>query len=70
MMPILSGLRLLQTLKADADTAAIPVIMLTARKGQDDVVNALQAGADDYMTKPFLPGELVLRIERLLARRG
>ncbi|PCD04095.1 response regulator [Sphingomonas spermidinifaciens] len=70
MMPILSGQQLLQTLKGDPDLSAIPVIMLTARKGQDDIMNALQSGADDYITKPFLPDELVLRIERLLARRG
>lgn len=70
MMPILSGPQLLQMLKADPQTAAIPVIMLTARKGQDDILNALQTGVDDYVTKPFLPDELVLRVDRLLARRA
>jgi DNA-binding response OmpR family regulator len=70
MMPILSGPQLLQALKRDPHTAEIPVIMLTARKGQDDVMNALQSGADDYITKPFLPDELVLRIDRLIARRS
>jgi DNA-binding response OmpR family regulator len=70
MMPILSGQQLLRTLKADPGLATIPIIMLTARKGQDDIMTALQSGVDDYVTKPFLPDELVLRIERLLARRS
>lgn len=69
MMPILSGQQVLLALKADPQTSSIPVIMLTARKSQDDVLNALQSGADEYITKPFLPDELVLRIARLLDRR-
>jgi DNA-binding response OmpR family regulator len=68
MMPIVSGPQLVQALKADPSTQNIPVIMLTARKGEDDIVSALEAGVDDYMTKPFLPDELVLRINRVLAR--
>ena len=69
MMPVLSGPQVLAELKRTPDTADIPVIMLTARKGQDDVVQALRAGASDYLTKPFMPEELVLRIAGLLARQ-
>lgn len=68
MMPVLSGPQLLQRLKASPATAAIPVIMLTARKGQDDVLSALQTGADDYITKPFMPDELLMRVRSVLAR--
>lgn len=70
MMPVLSGPQLLQRIKAHAPTAQIPVIMLTARKSQEDVVAALQLGADDYMTKPFMPDELLLRVGTVLARFG
>lgn len=70
MMPILSGPQVLAELKRNPATASIPVIMLTARKGQDDVVQALRAGAEDYLTKPFMPAELALRIASLLARQG
>lgn len=70
MMPVMSGQHVLQKLKSDAATASIPVVMLTARKGQEDVVAALQNGADDYMTKPFMPEELLLRVRTVLARFG
>lgn len=69
MMPALSGMEVLQLLKADPATAKMPVIMLTARRGEDDVVNALRAGAADYLTKPFMPEELALRIAAVLAMR-
>ena len=69
MMPIVSGPEVLAELKRDRDTGAIPVIMLTARKRQEDVVQALVAGANDYITKPFMPEELALRIAGLLDRR-
>lgn len=49
---------------------AIPVLMLTARKGEADVVNALRSGASDYMTKPFIPQELAARVDLLLATSG
>lgn len=70
MMPVLSGPEVLRALKEDPGTAAIPVLMLTSRKGQDDVVSALRGGAADYLTKPFLPDELAMRVEGLLARRS
>ena len=70
MMPVLSGQQVLQRVRENPATAALPIIMLTARKGQDDVVAALESGVDDYITKPFMPDELGLRVRTLLARRG
>lgn len=69
MMPALSGQEVLNALKSEPSTAELPVIMLTARRGQDDVVAALRAGAVDYITKPFMPEELAIRIATVLARR-
>ena len=66
MMPVLTGTEVLARLKADSRTASIPVIMLTARRGQEDVVTALRGGAADYMTKPFIPEELLVRVEAAL----
>lgn len=70
MMPAKSGPEVLQELKASRDTASIPVIMLTARKGQENIVSAFQAGADDYVTKPFMPDEFVARVQAVLAKFG
>ncbi len=70
MMPILSGMEALAALKQDKRTATIPVIMLTARKGEADIVAALDAGAADYLTKPFIPNELLSRIAVQLKRSG
>jgi DNA-binding response OmpR family regulator len=69
MMPALSGMEVLQLLKSDPATSKLPVIMLTARRGEDDVVRALRAGAADYLTKPFVPEVLALRIATVLASR-
>ncbi|HZF43280.1 MAG TPA: response regulator [Sphingomonadaceae bacterium] len=66
MMPVLTGSEVLARLKGDPATASVPVIMLTARRAQDDVVSALRAGAADYLTKPFIPEELVARVETAL----
>lgn len=66
MMPVISGPQVLKRLKEDEATRTIPVIMLTARKGESDVMGALEGGADDYIVKPFLPDEFVLRIKRVL----
>lgn len=68
MMPIVAGPEVLARLKDDPATADIPVVMLTARKGEGDVVAALKGGVDEYLTKPFIPQELMLRISKLLAR--
>jgi len=69
MLPGMSGLEICKVLKGDAATRHIPVIMLTAKGEEVDKVVGLELGADDYVTKPFSPRELVLRINRSL-RRG
>ncbi len=69
MMPQLSGTEVLRALKSDERTAAIPVLMLTARKDEIDRVLAFELGADDYVTKPFSPRELTLRVKIILSRR-
>ena len=69
MLPDISGLELTRQLKRDQETREIPVIMLTARAQEDDRVAGLEGGADDYITKPFSPRELLARIKVVL-RRG
>ncbi len=68
MLPGGSGLELLRRLKRNEDTRELPVIMLTARTTEDNIVQGLDVGADDYVTKPFAPGELIARIKALLRR--
>lgn len=70
MMPMIAGPEVLARLKANPTTAEIPVVMLTARSGEGDVVAGLKAGASEYLTKPFIPQELLIRIEKLLLQRG
>lgn len=67
-MPGMDGVSVCQELRRDPRTSALPIIMLTARVQQLDKVNGLDAGADDYVTKPFDPAELVARIEAALRR--
>lgn len=69
MLPGKSGLELAKRLRSDARTRDIPIIMLTARGDERDKVLGLDAGADDYITKPFSPRELVARIKAVLRRR-
>ncbi len=69
MLPGLDGLELTRLLKRDPKTAAVPLIMLTARDGETDRIVGLELGADDYITKPFSPREVVLRVKAVL-RRG
>lgn len=68
MMPNMSGLEMVQELKADPDTAGIPVILLSAKAQGSDVRQGIEAGADDYVTKPFEPLDLIDRVTSLLAR--
>ena len=66
MMPVLDGYEVLRRIRENPSFADIPVIMLTARRQEQDVLSALQLGANDYMVKPFSPEELVARLGRLL----
>jgi len=68
MLPEVDGLEVCKMLRRDASTAAIPILMLTAKAAELDRVLGLELGADDYVTKPFSPRELVLRIKKLLER--
>lgn len=68
MLPDLSGLQLMRKLKADPATRNIPVIILTARAEEEDMIVGLDGGADDYVTKPFSPRELLARINAVLRR--
>lgn len=69
MLPGMSGVEFARRLRASTRTGKIPLIMLTARSDEDDLVAGLQNGADDYITKPFSPRELQARIQALLRRR-
>ena len=70
MLPGQSGLALARQWRSDARTRALPVIMLTARAAEADKINGLDAGADDYLSKPFSPRELMARIRAVLRRRA
>jgi len=69
MLPGLDGLEVCKRLKGSARTKQIPIIMLTAKGEEADIVTGLELGADDYITKPFSPKELVARIRAVLRRR-
>ena len=68
MLPRRDGFAVFRELRRDPRTATIPVIMLTARAQTEDRIQGLTAGADDYLTKPFSPKELVLRVQAILKR--
>ena len=68
MLPGLSGLEVMGELRGDPSTAGIAVLMLTARREESDRIKGLTLGADDYLTKPFSPQELVLRVAAILRR--
>ena len=70
MLPGIHGMELCRILRSNPKTAHIPIIMLTARGDETDKVRGLETGADDYMTKPFSPKELVARVKALLRRSG
>ena len=69
MMPRMSGLEVLKALKADPATADIPVIMVTAKTTDDDVLHGYQQGADYYITKPFTADELVYGVNLVLGHQ-
>ena len=66
MMPKASGLEVLRAIRAGSETADIPVVLLTARASEADVQEGLDAGADDYIAKPFSPQELASRVHMIL----
>lgn len=70
MLPGISGIDYARRLKKDDLTRELPIIMLTARAEEEDKVQGLESGADDYMTKPFSPREMVARIRAVLRRGG
>ena len=70
MLPDVAGTVLARRLRADARSKDIPIIMLTARAQEQDKIEGLDAGADDYVTKPFSPKELMARIKAVLRRRA
>jgi two-component system phosphate regulon response regulator PhoB len=70
MLPDVAGTVLARKLRADARSKDIPIIMLTARAQEQDKIEGLDAGADDYITKPFSPKELMARIKAVLRRRS
>jgi two-component system phosphate regulon response regulator PhoB len=70
MLPEVDGLEVCKILRRDAATSPIPIIMLTAKAAEIDRVLGLELGADDYVTKPFSPRELVLRVKNVLHRRS
>ena len=70
MLPGVDGLEVCKVLKQDPKTSHIPIVMLTARGEEADVVVGLEMGADDYVTKPFSPRVLLARLKAVLRRRG
>ena len=68
MMPHMDGITVFQKMRNDSRTNRIPVLMLTARGKLEEKINGLELGADDYVTKPFSPKELMLRVRNLLRR--
>jgi two-component system phosphate regulon response regulator PhoB len=68
MLPDISGTEVCRVLRADPDFASLPIIMLTARSDEVDRVVGFELGADDYVTKPFSPRELALRVQAVLRR--
>ncbi|HVF14705.1 MAG TPA: response regulator [Acidimicrobiales bacterium] len=65
-MPRMSGIEVCQALRANPDTAGIPIILLTAKAQESELTQGLAAGADEYIVKPFSPGELLRRVTALL----
>jgi len=68
MLPRITGLDICRTIRADAATMGLPIIMVTARADESERIAGLDLGADDYLAKPFSPGELVARVRALLRR--
>lgn len=69
MLPGIDGLTILRRLRADPQTADIPIVMLSAKGEESDIIVGLELGADDYVAKPFSPGELLARVRAVLRRQ-
>ena len=69
MLPEIDGLEVCRRLKRDPETATIPIVMLTAKGEESDIVSGLEMGADDYVTKPFSPRVLIARVRAVLRRQ-
>jgi two-component system alkaline phosphatase synthesis response regulator PhoP len=70
VMPKFDGFEVVRALREDPSTRAIPIVMLTERTGEDDVLGGLSLGVEEYMPKPFSPHELTARVRRAMARTG
>ena len=70
MLPEIDGIGVCKILRRNPETTEVPILMLTAKADEIDRVIGLEVGADDYVTKPFSPRELVLRIKNILRRGG
>jgi DNA-binding response OmpR family regulator len=70
MMPVLDGRAVLQELRRTPALREVPVVVLTSRAREDDVLDMLRLGASDYLVKPFSPDELTVRIDKLTANSG
>ena len=66
MMPVMDGFQLLRAIRSEPDLAGLPVIMLTAKGQERDILTGFKDGATDYIVKPFSPAEVVARVQRLL----
>jgi DNA-binding response OmpR family regulator len=70
LMPRMDGIELVREIRADHGLGALPIIMLTSMGGEQDVIEGLEAGVDDYVIKPFSPDELAARVRMVLWRAG
>ena len=70
MLPGMNGIEFAKRLKTNSETKIIPIIMLTAKSEEDNKLLGLNVGADDYMTKPFSPKELIARVKAVLRRKA
>ncbi|GAF97680.1 unnamed protein product, partial [marine sediment metagenome] len=68
MMPVMGGYAVLRRIREDENLKNIPVVMLTARAQERDVVKGINSGAEDYITKPFHPAELLARVKKILGK--
>jgi DNA-binding response OmpR family regulator len=68
VMPKLDGFEVIRLLRGQEETRSIPIVMLTEQAGEEDVLDGLDLGVEEYMPKPFSPRELSLRVKRVLAR--